>query len=1435
MVMKYVDYYRHCGIRRAMQMVAPTLLPMQQLTLPRESVLHYLPEGASVGIAADDYVLHQVAGPIYVEHILELGDKRGNPRSSMVTLSKIIRDYHRKYRQLRQLHDLERGLGDKRSLIVENYAILPQLYRYPPNIYRPYNKWYNIQATFWKRVAAIAAQSDRAQFVECRLPTMLPSKNALLKGTGQVTTKFLSLFPEQASLFILELWKWLGPQRSTSILATVPITALDKLNLIWIESGRFFVINLGMLNHWRQPTPEEIADGAVAGKGIPATSLQNRFLRLLMFLHESRTAAGGEAKAIEEGEAVETTPEEHGDRVVEQSATIEIPLDGDDETLILEPGLDWSKLPLDAVEETEANNAKIDALIERDLEALDHLYRERELLDLDELTFDPDEALTDPGMLDIPALKDITLKEGVMAKAGQLADMGLLSAAEYRRFTALSEAYTKLPDPYGEKASLVEALEVDLKDLTVTSQKLAPTIRGVVDESMLYSTLAEYDSKYVKHGMRKDMGNMVLAVQKAGIAVTGYQVKEHRDAMNHYDAHSIQLTPVRGKPSTIHFRIPRVAEDGTFVDNGIKYRMSKQRADVPIRKIASDTVALTSYYAKVFISRSEKKVANYAGWITNQLAARGTDPADNTITDMMLADVYDANQRVPRMYSILAKRFRSFTAGEARFFLDYDVRHSLVASDVLKAVEVRGAVLCGTWGKDKSPIVIGPDNVFYKVVKEKNEWDLQVLGAAEELFDLESAKAPKEVAEIKIFSKLIPVGIFLAYHLGFEGLLALLNVQPTRRVQQGEHVKLSSDEYVITFEDEKWVFLRGMDTAQVILQGVATWNEALANYPAHLFDKKTVYFNIMDRMGLGIRYLREMDLLVDMFIDPITREILEKQKQPITFVGLVLKACELLLTDWSPDETDAEYQRFRGYERMSGAVYQELVRAIRVQRARGTSNAPVDISPYAIWTAISQDTSKRLVEESNPVHELKSQEEVTFAGTGGRSGRSMVGRTRVFHDNDLGIISEATKDSSAVAITTSMTANPLLTDVRGMSSRYHPKETGPSSLISTSALLAPCADRDDARRTNFISIQNSSTTYCKHQRAAPLRTGYERVVAHRTSDLFAYTAKQDGKVTKVSKGAVEVTYKDGTVRSVELGRRFGSVAGLTIPHEIATSLKVGDKVHHGDIVAYNSHFFEIDPLDPTQALYKSGVLMTTALLESPETLEDSSVLSVRAAKLLETQITKVRDIVVAFDQAIHGLIEPGTTVGVDSILCTIEDPITADHRMFDESSLDTLKLIAANNPKAKVAGIVERVEIFYHGDLDDLSPTLQELAHTSDLERKRRARELHETFASGRVDDSMRIDGNPLLANHAVIRLYITTDVPAGVGDKGVFGNQLKTIFGRVMVGRNVTEDGRELDAFFPYSSVSNRIVSSPELMGTTNSLLKVISRKAADIYFGSK
>ena len=60
---------------------------------------------------------------------------------------------------------------------------------------------------------------------------------------------------------------------------------------------------------------------------------------------------------------------------------------------------------------------------------------------------------------------------------------------------------------------------------------------------------------------------------------------------------------------------------------------------------------------------------------------------------------------------------------------------------------------------------------------------------------------------------------------------------------------------------------------------------------------------------------------------------------------------------------------------------------------------------------------------------------------------------------------------------------------------------------------------------------------------------------------------------------------------------------------------------------------------------------------------------------------------------------------------------------------------------------------------------------------------------------------------------------------------EMKSVNARIWEEPVVTEDGVELDAFFGYQSLANRIVLSPEEIGTTTTLCLALTEMAIAAY----
>ena len=265
--------------------------------------------------------------------------------------------------------------------------------------------------------------------------------------------------------------------------------------------------------------------------------------------------------------------------------------------------------------------------------------------------------------------------------------------------------------------------------------------------------------------------------------------------------------------------------------------------------------------------------------------------------------------------------------------------------------------------------------------------------------------------------------------------------------------------------------------------------------------------------------------------------------------------------------------------------------------------------------------------------------------------------------------------------------------------------------------------------------------------------------------MFAITAPQPGKVLSVNKKGIIVEFVDGTKQGYQLGRRFGNAAGLVIPHEIATPLKADNEFQVGEPICYNTGFFEIDFFDPKRIVLKNAFNVRTVLWESLQTLEDASSITEKVAGKLVTSVTKVKTVLLAFDQTVTNLVKVGDEVEYDSVLCYIQDEVTAAGKLFTDETIDTLKMLGAQSPRAHVKGKVEAVEVYYHGDKEDMSESILQLAEESDKRFKYIANSQGKKYYSGSVDAGFRTDGNSLPMDCVAIRVYITMQAPCGVGD----------------------------------------------------------------------
>ncbi|MCY1283693.1 hypothetical protein D9M68_20520 [compost metagenome] len=1451
----YERFEKLFGVRRLGGLDNPKVRPIARFGLPRGVVYHYMPMNETeLGPSANSAVIQGAQRLVFIDHVPDLLAKEGNPRSTFRLLAPMMQEYRRENMTIRPMRDYDMSAKELLNMIVVNYAMVSHMYKYQRSALSRWWNWKNLRSTQWERFNQLKTQHERHHVIVLDIPNTLPALSDLRKAERGMTPMLMKVFNTRERLDLLDMWIWLGENRRSCPMGRLDDSRLYEIDLMIRRESGVVTINLGLLNSWRKENAgvsmesltlsdpevefdfdseyaryvsmEEMGDETLdedmypsmeAAPGLDPKIIQVRFLRMLSRIIDQTNPVTGVVNEIvsdstdDQAEIDEQT--EQADRDQDEAV---MAATGGDEML---------------VEEEEELSAVLDAPSETSSDV--------ELTDEDgELIIET--GRTDPVESTVQAVgnsnTEHTLTSSIQTKLDELVDKDLVTAPQYRRMQRLAESYLTMNNPWDKSVTIGESLEITDADMIISEADSYPAMDSVRDVSMLMSTVEKMDSQYIENVMKKDVLNAVMSVQKAGIAVTGYDIETMKDAVSHYEVHRIQLTPVTGKPSTITFRVPVVDKRGVYVSNGQRYRMRTQKADIPIRKVNHSRVALTSYYSKIFVDRSQRAVFNYDGWIGKQIVAKGQNPEDTIVSNVKIADVADYTLDLPTVYTIIGSRVMAFESN-GHYWFDHKNRERsrLFDMTVVAALEAKhkGWVVCGR--RDKRYIAVDRNNMFYLL--EGDSSTVSELGNIEDILGLQKDKAPINMAEISIFGKIMPVGMALAYLMGLDKLLQLTRAR-YRIVPLGTRLQMSDDEYAIKFLDETLVMEKSDVQTSLIFGGFVHYHKHVRNYSRHSYNKRDVYFSILDANGVGLRYLRELDLMNAMWVDPITKGVLEWMKEPTEFIPLLVRACELLTTRYVPQRVDnAEgliegQERAKGYERIPGAIYGELVRSIRVYNSRSASNnSQVSMNPHDVWTNIVQDPASAIVDDINPIQNLKQKEIITYGGRGGRSGRSMTAEARLYKESDIGFISESTVDSGDVAVITYMSPNANITSVRGTVRTFDKERDGASSLVSTSALISPFADRDDPKRVNFIGIQQSHVIAAEGYRESPVSTGYDHILAHRTDEIFAVPAEKDGEVVERSDSHMVVAYADGTSEYIDLETQYGISAGSVYPQHQATEFKLGDQVKKGDILKYNSGFFKPSKFHPGQVQWKAGVIARTALMEASYTLEDSSAIDDWLASQLGSEVTKVKTIVVRFDQTLRNLVKVGDHTDITSILCTIEDAVTAEAGLFSEDDLDTLRLMGSDTPQAGAVGEISKIEVFYHGDPDDMSDSLLELVNVHDKGRRKTAKRLGMQPITGQVDQSLRIDGNGLELDHVAIKVYITHREGMGVGDKAVFCNQMKTVIGHRLNGVNETASGEKINAIFGAKSVMDRIVLSALLIGMGISVQIAIGEKAAEMW----
>jgi len=1371
-MLRYDKFFKDVSNYKVSHLINPRVIKGDIFAFPEKSILIW-PKVSDVVEYIDSKISYLVTTkkPMVVTadeygDIHTVGTCRKNNNRLADILSKLKKNEKQYNFLTRENKNLTVGSS---TLLVFNYGSLNSMYTYTTNPMNLYYKWQNLMHSAIHRTNDMVNTSPRNVFITIDLPSKIPTRQMLHRYMGETTRIHLETLINYKYFNLIEILRFMHEEyMDKSILkANIEKNNYERVTLLFTYNNNVTAVNLNQI--------ASLLDVNGIKTNLKTYKSDTVFKILVLFFNMVIAKQPATLEEIDKSTIIDT--------VTLDGIVTAIESDEEDETLVIE-----------------------DMLSVYDSEVIDEEVDESE------------ETVLETVVPDIVFNTDLTDTDKLSAEVEHLHNNKFISKVQLNSYKEKIEKQKSRKSPFiGDTRSLAElrVYKKEEQDITTEETKLTDNI-VVLDKSMNADTTSIVRGKYLKETFNKDIVNVIYAMQNESFIIEEHEIIREESILGGIDTHKISLNNINGSKSTIRIKVPVIDDDGVMAISGNKYIMRYQRGDLPIRKIASTEVALSTYYGKLFVTKAAYKKDDAGFWFQKQLTKLNIE---GVVKDLVTVSVDNVGVVLPLDYQMISRYVKTFKFKSYRFYFEYNTRATLMDNINLDSVEEKGTLI-GTNGSGY--IVITDDN---RLIETKDGKSVE-LPNIYELLGIDRYAAPIEYSNIKIFKEYIPVCLILSYYYGLDKLLNLLNVKYTK-IEPNARFE-NTGRYAIKFKDVKYVIERDYDLGDMIISGFLSIDKELKILPSTSLNSRSMFSAVFTALGLPMLYVNEIKLMENMYVDPLSEQVLITMKEPTVFKSLLVRSSELLLDDNYVHPNDIQGMAIRGYERIAGLIYKEIITAMKLDKNRSHfSKSKLEVNPYAVLSKINEDSTTVLIDDLNPMAALKQTEDTTYLGAQGRSELTMVRTTRGMHSSEIGVISESSKDAGSVGITAHMVANPKIISTRGITGDVDVEKDGWSSLVSTSAMLAPFSITDDVKRLNFTSIMNSHVIPINEMRVPYVRTGYESVLPLRVDKKFVRTAKEDGVVENVQDNSITVKYKSGVKEEIKLvSWTTKEEAGSAYTHTLVANLSKGEKFTKDDTIAYDILFFEPDVFNRKRVVYKMGTYLNVALMEDSQTYEDSGAISEKLSDRLGTVVTKVKSFVLNCDDNLLNLVNVGDEVTYASILFNNIDKINGDMEELDERAREILNTIKSISPKSKVNGTVSKVLIKYNCELEDMSKSVKKLVNMYDK------KSVEDTGFTGKVNGSYSIEGKSLLEGKIEVKVYIQTGVGMGIGDKAIFGNQIKFTVGEVYNYDIKTKDNTEVEAVFSQRSLAARIVNSPELIGTTSMCLDKLKDKAIELYF---
>lgn len=1071
---------------------------------------------------------------------------------------------------------------------------------------------------------------------------------------------------------------------------------------------------------------------------------------------------------------------------------------GDDSNIIfrISDGLNSIYVPVAAIDEYRADEPTDSVAFELVNQIVDAFVEKRVAVVPDNVEVKTDVKVVS-GKVSEPQTPFSSAQEYLVKKetaitslANEAYEEGLISSAVRDGQIKLSNRYKTIPSPDG-KGTVEDLLKYSQSTPRSMPESTVPDLAIVRDKSTLNNRVALMDKEYKDKFEEADRVETIMMLQNHGISVLDIKKEHVKDAASEYTIYKVQVKPLRGEISTFEFVNFDIDDTGVFKYGNVECRMAKQKFGFPIVKSSPRKVNLTSSHSKFFVETERNQASNYSEWLNKQLRIL---IMDGTLTDVNLGNSFDRSAKVDIVESTLRMTYKKFTFGDFK----YDVSGKDTFTYKGKPVEVK-------------------DSVFYA--------DNTSLGTLEDILGLETRKEPRPFAETELAGAYVSVGMLLSYWLGMKKFFDLIGCsyveyEPKQRVEE------TRDNVILKFKDVKVVVNTSTLLQKYLVNGIQHFKNSIKLVEFDSLDKKKGYPLVLAGRGISRRQELAYKSLRNGWVDPVTFRKLESRSYPTDMVGILIKTVEMLTDHNHTNENDVDNSYIRGYSRTNDILYREMMKSLAEFERNPSAKRRFTMNPRAVEQAILSDAAVSPIETSSPSGLISNQNRIVHTGSGGRSNQTMNAKAREFDKSEMGIISESGTDDGKAGTVLYYSLNPNIVDLYGTPDREGEKNLG--NILCAQTMTHPFSTRDDMKRTIFLRIQGNSIAPTIGNALMPIRTPVDLVIAHQCGDVFTLPTLAAGKVTELTDKFIEITYKDGTVKRMGLGEKISTNSGHMYSRMIVTDRRKGYVFEKGEIIAWDSMYFERDIIYPTQVAAYVGDPTIMALRETDATYEDSTANSAEVASKSKVPVIHCRDLKAEYDNNLKLKIKVGDHVNRDDIIAYLTP--AGVEITDDETSID---YISMSSPKAESRGEIIRIECFYNGDYSEASDTVKAIINKTNRERKEESHYDSKVAPAGEVRTPTYIGTQFLSENSIVLRIYIRHEDVMSVGDKNSYATALKSIPGKIYSKPITTMKGTKIGGYFSGMGIFRRVITSAEGVMHGGTYLRQAGLNAAKLYRG--